>query len=132
MSTVVAIKCDSCGAVSKSSAGSIRAARLKLVGWSSGYVNQPYAGKRADFCPKCTKQRAEEAQETLQMTTKTKVVWFAKGGGIAKCGPHESQVAATNAMRLAGDGPKMFPDDVFVWPEEVSEDELLQIKRNQS
>jgi len=73
---------------------------------------------------------------------KKKIVWFAKGGGIAKCGPFKDQIEATNAMRLvkrpaetriAGDFSKgkanvalvhrpeqraEFPDDVFVWPEE--------------
>ena len=65
-----------------------------------------------------------------------KVKWFARGGGIAQMGPFDTQIAATNAMRLvkrpartriAHDGclvhePEQrqeFPPDVFVWPEEV-------------
>ncbi len=55
------------------------------------------------------------------------IVWFAKGGGIAKNGPFGSQIEAVNSMRLepqrAGYGVaedlRLFPDDVFVWPEEV-------------
>jgi hypothetical protein len=51
-----------------------------------------------------------------------KVVWFAKGGGIARCGPYKSQIEAANAMRLAPlkDPAKqncIFPDNTFVWPE---------------
>ena len=72
---------------------------------------------------------------------KKKIVWFAKGGGIAKCGPFDSQIEATNAMRLVKSETKTriaydfrkgranvalvhepaqraeFPDDMFVWPE---------------
>jgi len=66
-----------------------------------------------------------------------KIQWFARGGGIAKCGPFKSQVEATAAMRqvtetdqryawvVAMHGPirpqfkGMFPEDVFVWPEAV-------------
>lgn len=66
-----------------------------------------------------------------------KIQWFARGGGIAKCGPFKSQVAATAAMRqvtetdqhyawvVAMHGPVRpqlkggFPTDVFVWPEVV-------------
>jgi len=74
---------------------------------------------------------------------KKKVSWFARGGGIARCGPFKTQIEATNAMRLvkkpaetriAGNfrGGKAdvalvhipeqraeFPDNVFVWPEEA-------------
>lgn len=74
---------------------------------------------------------------------KKKIVWFAKGGGIAKCGPFDSQIEATNAMRLVKRESKTrighdfrkgraevflvaepaqraeFPTDVFVWPEEA-------------
>jgi hypothetical protein len=45
------------------------------------------------------------------------IKWFARGGGIAKCGPFDTQLEATNAMRLVED--KGFPQDVFVWPEET-------------
>ena len=47
---------------------------------------------------------------------KKKVNWFARGGGIAKCGPFTSQAEAAKAMVLVDGG---FPDNVFVWPEEV-------------
>lgn len=74
---------------------------------------------------------------------KKRVLWFARGGGIARCGPFDTQIDAVNAMRLvkreartriAGDFRKgradvalvhepeqcaEFPSDVFVWPEEV-------------
>ena len=77
------------------------------------------------------------------MTKKRKIKWFAKGGGIAKCGPFDTQIEATNAMRLVKreaktrivgnflkglaevklvhepEQHKEVPDDVFVWPEEV-------------
>jgi hypothetical protein len=65
-----------------------------------------------------------------------KTLWFAKGGGIARCGPFKSQAEASAAMRLAkpvrrsvvaallrGERPPPlptadeFPADVFVWPE---------------
>lgn len=73
---------------------------------------------------------------------KKKIVWFAKGGGIAKCGPFKSQIEAVDAMRLVKHGARTriaanfrkggatlalvqqeaqreeFPSDVFVWPEE--------------
>lgn len=54
---------------------------------------------------------------------KPKIVWFARGGGIAKMGPFKSQVEATNALRLRADPSsretRLFPDDAFVWPEEA-------------
>jgi hypothetical protein len=68
---------------------------------------------------------------------KKKIDWFARGGGIAKCGPFGSQAEATAAMRqvtetdqqyarlVAMYGPIRtqynggFPEDVFVWPEAV-------------
>lgn len=67
------------------------------------------------------------------MPKKKKIVWFAKGGGIARCGPFDTQVEAAAAMRLAkpvGLARSVavnintqftrdeFPADVFVWPEE--------------
>ena len=77
------------------------------------------------------------------MAKKKKILWFAKGGGIAKCGPFKTQVEAVDAMRLVKYGartriaanfmkggvtlalvqqeaqPEEFPLDVFVWPEET-------------
>jgi len=62
-----------------------------------------------------------------------KIVWYARGSGIAKCGPFSSQIEATNAMRLAPYEKRnpltrdpayknqLFPIDVFVWPEEIEE-----------
>lgn len=46
----------------------------------------------------------------------SKIEWFARGGGIARCGPFESQAEAAASMRLVDGG---FPSDVFVWPEET-------------
>lgn len=75
------------------------------------------------------------------MKSKKKIVWFARGGGIKQCGPFETQVDATNAMRLIEETdsdyaryfaccrdpldarPQLkggFPADIFVWPEEVN------------
>jgi len=75
--------------------------------------------------------------------SKRKTVWFARGGGLAKSGPYKTQIEAVNAMRLVKreadtkivgdfrDGKAdiklvhipaqraEFPDDVFVWPEEI-------------
>lgn len=73
------------------------------------------------------------------MKKKPQILWFARGGGIAKCGPFKTQIEATNAMRLVKRkaqtcivGKKAeialfhdpgqdqeFPPDIFVWPEEV-------------
>lgn len=52
-----------------------------------------------------------------------KIQWYARGGGIAQAGPFPTQAAAAAAMRLAPEARarsgQLFPDDVFVWPEEV-------------
>lgn len=51
---------------------------------------------------------------------KKKIVWYARGGGIAMSGPYKTQMDAVKAMLLLGstmDYPK-FPDDVFIWPVE--------------
>ena len=56
----------------------------------------------------------------LSTTPQKKIVWFARGGDIARCGPYESQIEAVDAMRLKkkpGQNQE-FPSDVFVWPEE--------------
>lgn len=50
----------------------------------------------------------------------TKIVWYARGGGIEKCGPFKTQIEAVNAMRMAG-RPDEYPADAFVWPEVVKE-----------
>ena len=48
------------------------------------------------------------------------VVWYAAGGGIAKCGPFASQVEAWEAMRYAADIRATLridhPADTRVWP----------------
>lgn len=57
---------------------------------------------------------------------KTEVKWFARGGNLAKMGPFDSQLAATNALRITkesaarmGTPNAIFHPDAFVWPEEV-------------
>jgi hypothetical protein len=57
---------------------------------------------------------------------KKKIVWFARGGNIAKSGPYKTQIEAVNAMRLVNnpkldDTQPIFLRDIFVWPEEVTE-----------
>jgi len=58
------------------------------------------------------------------MAKKKKIVWFAAGGGLIKGGPHKTQVAAWEAMRLTEREKKkqggIHPTDTRVWPEEVS------------
>jgi len=46
-----------------------------------------------------------------------KIIWFARGGGIAKCGPFDTQIEATDAVRLEPGNRDVFPSDAFVWPE---------------
>ena len=48
-----------------------------------------------------------------------KLKWFARGGGIARCGPFASQAEAVKAMMLINPKNKAFPypDNLFVWPE---------------
>lgn len=53
---------------------------------------------------------------------KPEVLWFARGGGIARSGPFKTQVEAAKALVLVSSGPlgaPRFPPDAFVWPEEV-------------
>jgi len=58
--------------------------------------------------------------EVSNVSKKKKIVWWARGGGIAKCGPFDSQIEAVDAMRLKKKPGQTqeFPPDVFVWPEE--------------
>lgn len=61
------------------------------------------------------------------MSEKTEPRWYAAGGGIARCGPYESQREAYEAMLLTDaarqaqhklTGKDMpYPHDVAVWPE---------------
>lgn len=67
-----------------------------------------------------------------------KIVWYARGGGIAKAGPFATQIQATNSLRQVTETdreyqyatrngvhrPRLcggFPADAFVWPEEINE-----------
>jgi len=53
------------------------------------------------------------------MKTKQVVRWFARGGGIKKCGPFACQLDAVKAM-MTTEG---FPiDDCFVWPQVITEE----------
>lgn len=108
-----------------------------------------FVRKDVPCCLPCAKTLAAKDVPTkdqyfaqLQEARKPKqIVWFARGGGIAKCGPFASQIDAVNAMRLVKTEPKTriaadlrrgradlrlehrpaqrheFPADVFVWPE---------------
>ena len=71
--------------------------------------------------------------------------WFARGGGIARSGPFDTQAEAVESMRLITEtvedyervrlGRKDFrprivgeyPEDIFVWPEGPSELEVLAL-----
>ena len=54
--------------------------------------------------------------------SKRTVQWWAKGGGIARCGPFATQEEAADHMRLipVPGSNAIFPPDVFVWPETVT------------
>ena len=47
---------------------------------------------------------------------KYKIMWFARGGGVAKMGPFHTQIEATDHLRL-NTAETLFPSDAFVWPE---------------
>lgn len=55
------------------------------------------------------------------MSTKKKktIVWYSRGGNVAKMGPYESQVKASEAL-LTTDGTMI--ENAFVWPEEEEDD----------
>ena len=62
-----------------------------------------------------------------EMEAKPKTVWYARGGGISKCGPFKTQEQAIQKMRLAKDRivePAFpYPQDLFVWPEKAQQEE---------
>ena len=65
---------------------------------------------------------SEQAEKEAERYEVGDIVWYARGGGIAKAGPFPDQVSAFDAMRLAphyqtSDFP--FPADVSVWPERL-------------
>jgi len=49
------------------------------------------------------------------------IVWFARGGGIAKAGPFDSQIEAWEAMEYTHEMKERtgykHPHDTAVWPE---------------
>lgn len=55
MSLVVRLMCDRCGRLSSEIACRAQDLRVSLYrkGWTGGCLYKPYAGKRADFCPRC-------------------------------------------------------------------------------
>ena len=57
MSIICHLRCDDCKRVSGRRASRPQDLR-PLAGWTAGYVHKPYAGKRADFCPRCSAKRA--------------------------------------------------------------------------
>jgi len=82
-----------------------------------------------EVAKKAVKKAAKKAAKvkTASVPTPKKIKWFAKGGGIAKCGPFETQVEAAKAMMLepqpggygVAEDLRIFPDGVFMWPEET-------------
>ncbi len=58
--------------------------------------------------------------EIMNQARERKMIWYAAGGDIAKCGPFKNQVDAYRAMTLhpsrRTSGIK-FPKDIVVWPE---------------
>ena len=45
------------------------------------------------------------------------IQWFARGGGIARAGPFDTQVEAAASLMLRSTGHPV--PDAFVWPEVV-------------
>lgn len=54
------------------------------------------------------------------------VVWFARGGGVKRMGPFATQAQAARALVLTND--RGFPDDAFIWPEEVTAVDARKVK----
>ena len=57
-----------------------------------------------------------EAPRHLSKTSAKALMWFARGGGIAKMGPYTRQCEAAQALRDAGGN--LLPN-ALLWPEEV-------------
>ena len=57
-------------------------------------------------------------------TMSEEIQWFAKGGGIARCGPFQDQIRAWESMRYTDKLRKEtgldHPGDTAVWPERSS------------
>lgn len=66
---------------------------------------------------------ADFTEKELFMSDNIK--WFVSGNGIQKGGPYDTQVEAVDSMRYREDivrvKGKLFPPDIFVWPEIVKE-----------
>lgn len=56
----------------------------------------------------------------------TNILWYARGGNIARMGPFQSQVEAQRALQLAvepgEESPCLprYPANAYTWPEEVA------------
>ena len=62
--------------------------------------------------------------EIMNQTKERKMLWFASGGDIARCGPFETQVDAYKAMILhpsRRSSSLIYPTNIIVWPEWVDE-----------
>lgn len=60
--------------------------------------------------------------KTKKPHKRCKIVWYARGGDVLRFGPFKTQAEAARALRLAKSTPDCarYPDNAFVWPEEVS------------
>jgi hypothetical protein len=61
VSVIIYLRCDDCGAETKALPGQPESLRelAEREGWTVGYASTPYGGKRADFCPTCSRERAK-------------------------------------------------------------------------
>ena len=60
--------------------------------------------------------------KTYKPIHEKQVVWYARGGDVIRAGPFDSQIEATKSLILKSDrrdGIPEFPQNYFVWPEEV-------------
>ena len=65
-------------------------------------------------------QNMRHLTEHMHMKGVALIRWFARGGGVKRCGPFKTQIEATNALRMVErEGGQLFPPDMFVWPEET-------------
>jgi len=78
-------------------------------------------GEKMSLRCECDKIACDGSCRPVNRLATKVVVWFARGGGIERCGPFKSHVEAVKAMRLvarAGDTAPRYPNDMSVWPEE--------------
>lgn len=55
----------------------------------------------------------------VKKKVKEHIVWYARGGDIARMGPFDSQVVAWERLRLIGSTPEFpkYHQNALVWPE---------------